>query len=239
MMELELRMRCCSESKSRRDRRCVLALGHLDATLRGAPEICLKTSLELKPDANHELKLARQPGPGIRRRFVVVVVVEIHGRGDDAESSGSVQKRRGMTWRSIVSQIEAAGVAELNVIEDIECLHGEFHGGALRQLPLLGKREIDLPAAQGAQQAVWGVSIPKEVSVGVLWRSLKRSGIDQRHAVAPASPHSHGHSGDEVGTLAGLIVAVREKVRIRKSRERRASKIPVWIYVLAEIHLNS
>src|SRR5579859_4468829 len=126
MMELELRMRCCSESKSRRDRRCVLALGHLDATLRGAPEICLKTSLELKPDANHELKLTRQTGPGIRRRFVVVVVVEIPGRSDDPESSGSIQKRSRVTWGGIVDEIETARIAELNVIEDIECLHREL-----------------------------------------------------------------------------------------------------------------
>jgi hypothetical protein len=58
--------------------------------------------------------------------------------------------------------------------EDIERLHREFHRVTLGELCFLGQREIDLPAIQGADDAVWGVAKPSEVSICVDRQSLER-----------------------------------------------------------------
>jgi len=143
-----------------------------------------------------------------------------------------------VTRRSVIRESEIARVAQLNVIEDIECLYREFHRNVLGELRFLRKGNIDLPAIQGPNYAIGRVAVPKEVSVSVLRRSLKRGVVDQRYTIVPASRHNYRYSGNNVGTLVGLIIAVREKIRIGKVDEGRTSEITQWINTLAQIHLN-
>src|ERR1700722_4251070 len=115
------------------------------ATLCDVPEICLKVPLHKSElHSNHELKLPRQPRPGVGRRGIVVVDVEVHGCVDGTEAALRCQVA--CACRSgIEDEVQCVRIAELHVIENVERLHGEQQRGALGELRFLGEGEIDLP----------------------------------------------------------------------------------------------
>lgn|SRR6266853_453985 len=108
----------------------------------GQGEIFRSALHELEPESKHELELTRQPGPGIRRRLIVIVVVEVHGRADDSEIArvgqvcNSVADSR--SWSIIESQ--DAGIGELNMVKDVERLNTQLHRSALRELGFFRER---------------------------------------------------------------------------------------------------
>src|SRR5579864_3367579 len=120
----------------------------LTATVTGVPESCLKSRPRpvSKFEAKHQLNLSRQPGSGVGRGSVVIIIVEIHGRIDKTEAAlwlqdPTVRYRvpRVVGGLSVVEgQVVAIGIAVLSVIEDIEYLRTKLHGHALGQLCLLG-----------------------------------------------------------------------------------------------------
>jgi hypothetical protein len=59
---------------------------------REVPEIYLNPQSEL--EAHHELQLPRQTGASVRRRGVVIVIVEVHRGADKSEVAG----RRQIRW---------------------------------------------------------------------------------------------------------------------------------------------
>src|ERR1700722_18989771 len=68
-----------------------LSISHPPVRFREVPELYLKPQSEF--EAHHELQLPRQTGAGVRRRGIVVVVVEVHRRADDSKVAGSRQIR--------------------------------------------------------------------------------------------------------------------------------------------------
>jgi hypothetical protein len=79
---------------------------------------------KLEPESKHELELTRQPGPGIRRRLIVIVIVEVHRRADDSEIARVGQVCNSVADRRSRSVIESqdAGIGKLNMVEDVERL---------------------------------------------------------------------------------------------------------------------
>src|SRR5580692_13163664 len=104
----------------------------------------------LKLEAQHELQLPRQTRPRIRRSHVVIVIVEIHSRCDNAEVGPGGQLAR----PRVIVECQLVGVAKLSVIEDVERLNAKLHGDALRKLRLLHKSQIHLPSRKSADNAV-------------------------------------------------------------------------------------
>ncbi len=47
-----------------------------------------------------------------------------------------------------------SGVAQLNMVENVERLHGKLHGHALCKFCFLGQGHIDLPAIESPNHAV-------------------------------------------------------------------------------------
>src|ERR1039457_2918489 len=101
------------------------------------------------------------------------------------------------------------------MVEDVERLHCSLHGKALRDLCFFREREIHLPAVEGADHSVWGIAKTGKVPAAVDRRSLERGGVNQGHVVMSTAGQCQGHSGDEVWSLAGLIVTIGEKVGLR------------------------
>src|SRR5258708_39611898 len=92
-------------------------------------------------ETKHERNVPRQPGAGVRRRSVVVVVVEIYRGTDQPKIAGNRKIGPGYGW--VVGKIQRAGITELNMVEDIERLHGELKRQVFCQLSFLSKREVD------------------------------------------------------------------------------------------------
>jgi hypothetical protein len=95
-----------------------------------------------KLQANKELQLAREPCANIIREFVIVVVVEVDVRADDAEVRGRGERTglRGIQRRRIVVKCNLAGIAKLRVIEYIKGLYAELETKPLGDLCFLGER---------------------------------------------------------------------------------------------------
>jgi len=132
-------------------------------------------SRKLELDAKHELNLARQAGTRIWRGGVVVVVVEIVGRIDQA------QRRYGLEYPLvgyvvplavcrlliIEGKIVKARVTVLRVIEDIEQLHAELGRNPFSYPHLLGECHVDLPRIQRPDETVGSISKSAYESAGV------------------------------------------------------------------------
>src|SRR5581483_6856272 len=106
------------------------------------------SSAPLELESHHELNLTWQTGAGIGRSRVIVVEVEVVGRSDDSERTRYIQMGRSI--RGIVNQSQIPRIAKLDVIEDVERLHGEFYRYVLADTSLLGEGHIDLPGVESA-----------------------------------------------------------------------------------------
>ena len=87
---------------------------------------------KLELEAKHKTKLPRQTRDRVGRCGIVVVVVEVIGRSDLAEIALGTQRldgleciRPGLNCRRIIVQGKIVGArgSELNMIEDVKCLH--------------------------------------------------------------------------------------------------------------------
>src|SRR5262249_17317396 len=136
----------------------------------------------------------------------------------------------------VVPKRESARVAELDVIEDVECLDAKLHRNSLRQLSLFDQREVDLPTVQSTNQSIRCVSKTGEEAVRVHRRGCECGGIDQRYAIVPTPRKSHWHARDHVRPLIGLIVTIGKKISARQTGwEERIERI---LNVVAEVHLH-
>lgn len=102
---------------------------------------------KLELEAKHELDLSWQTSTRVWRSGVVVIIVEIVSGIDQAKAAGRLQYpvvgyRVSLTIQSldvVESQVVEIWIAKLNVVEDVEYLHTEFHGYAFCELGFLGK----------------------------------------------------------------------------------------------------
>src|SRR5580693_8941011 len=90
----------------------------------------------LKLEAQHELDLPRQTRAGVRRGHVVVVIVEVHRRRDEAEARVRGEESRSCGgW--VIAEVQLVRVAKLGVVENVECLNAKFDRESLVYLGVL------------------------------------------------------------------------------------------------------
>src|SRR5580692_6268421 len=90
-------------------------------------------------EAKHELNLPGQAGAGIRGSGVVIIVVEIVGRGDLTEHVDWLEyplvgyRVHLAVCRLLIieGKIVSARITELSVIKNVEHLYTEFYGNTL------------------------------------------------------------------------------------------------------------
>src|SRR4029077_14482696 len=113
----------------------------------------------------------------------------------------------------------------LDVIKNIEYLHSELCGNALRQFRLLHEREIDLPRVQSSDEAVGSIAKSTYQPIGGArrseWRRGKCGEIDRDCVILRSSGQQQGNSGNKFRTLGRLVVAVRELRRRDVHRYRK------------------
>src|ERR1700693_2324000 len=137
-----------------------------------------------KLEAQHELNLARQPCAVVRGRGMVIVVIEIVRRGNLTKISGG-QECVLVRYRvplavcrlSVVkSQVVAAGISQLDVVQNVKHLHAELRGNPLSDLDVFHECDINLPGVKSSDETVRSVAKSTYETIGGSGRIERRRG---------------------------------------------------------------